>query len=257
MTLIVIETEEESASSIEEPPPLPTPGAPSPSNQDIFSSPLLPHTKHQRQSLRPPFSGRQHILHCGASLDAAHMLYGAGHPCTIQSPPKPTNLDAAHHHKTKVWDDVINLCTKNVCVIFLHATRQNDQSMPNYGFCQQLIPLWLNLHSYNCLSLHSFILPSIVCVYSYCRSVFLSIDTQLTGTRLPLHLVYACKKQRNYVVHFICNSLEIIIMLSHFWFLIICHHSALWVHVQQTVYMPRWRPGGWKMLAFFQWLPWE
>lgn len=134
MTLIVIETEEGSASSIEEPPPLPTPGAPSPSNQDIFSSPLLPHTKHQRQSLRPPFSGRQHILHCGASLDAAHMLYGAGHPCTIQSPPKPTNLDAAHHHKTKVWDDVINLCTKNLCVIFLHATRQNDQSMPNYGF---------------------------------------------------------------------------------------------------------------------------
>lgn len=91
MTLIVIETEEGSVSSIEEP-PLTTLGAPSPSNQDIFSSPLLPHTKHQRQSLRPPFSGRQHILHCGASLDAAHMLYGAGHPCTIRSPPKPTNV---------------------------------------------------------------------------------------------------------------------------------------------------------------------
>lgn len=61
-----------------------------PPNQDIFSSPLLPHTKHQRQSLQPSFSGSQHILHCGASLDAAHMLYGAGYACTIPSVPKPT-----------------------------------------------------------------------------------------------------------------------------------------------------------------------
>lgn len=59
MTLIVRVTEEDgSVSSTEKspPPPLSTLGAPSPpSNQDIFSSPLLPHTKHQRQSLQPSF----------------------------------------------------------------------------------------------------------------------------------------------------------------------------------------------------------
>lgn len=57
-------------------------------NRDIFSFLWLPHTKNQRQSLQPWFSSCQHILHCGASLDAAHMLYGAVYPCTILPLPK-------------------------------------------------------------------------------------------------------------------------------------------------------------------------
>lgn len=205
MTLIVIETEEGSVSSIEEP-PLTTPGAPSPSNQDIFSSPLLPHTKHQRQSLRPPFSGRQHILHCGASLDAAHMLYGAGHPCTIRSPPKPTNVVQLVTIKPKSETPWLTFPPETYVWYSFMLPDAVIHQCQLHGFCQQYIPLWLNLHSYYCLSLHSFMLTSIVCAYSYCRGVyFLSIDTQLTGRRLALHL--AGKKQCNYVVHSMCNSL--------------------------------------------------